>query len=145
MLTILHNQSLDFLRATSIAAAAGVACIGNDVELSLLYLDLVLISLARHSPEKFEARMNWLGYGYQRYFAHRYYGHGKAAAQPDEWTDGLAEGWIKIVLKLLAEHFGPLTEATQAGVRAAQDAPLDAVAERMLAAKTLEEAAGPLS
>jgi hypothetical protein len=37
-------------------------------------------------------------------------------------------------------RFGPLTEAVQARVRSAQDARLDAVAERMLTAKTLEEA-----
>jgi hypothetical protein len=63
-----------------IAAAAGVACPDNDVELSWLYLDLVLIALARYAPEDFEARMNSLGYEYQSYFARRYYGQGKAEA-----------------------------------------------------------------
>jgi hypothetical protein len=46
---------------------------------------------------------------------------------------------------LLAWRPGPPTEAAQAGVRGAQDAQLDAAAERMLTAKTLEEAASPLS
>jgi hypothetical protein len=143
LLTILHTQSLDFPRATCIAAAAAcVACADNDVELSWLYLDLILISLARHAPEEFEARMNSLGHGYQRYFAHRYYGHGKAEGQTDDWTDEAAEGWIKIVLMLLASS---PTEATQARVRGAQDAQLDAAAERMLTAETLEEAVSPLS
>jgi hypothetical protein len=45
-----------------------------------LYLDLVLIALARYAPEDFEARMNSLGYEYQSYFARRYYGQGKAEA-----------------------------------------------------------------
>jgi hypothetical protein len=56
------------------------------------------------------------------------------------WAKGKAEGRIEIILKLLALRFGPLTEAAQARVRGAQDAQLDAVAERMLTAKTLEEA-----
>jgi hypothetical protein len=122
LLTILHTQTLDIPRATCIAAAAGVACADNDVELSWLYLELTLISLARHAPEEFEARMNSLGHGYQLYFAHRYYGHGKVEGQTDDWTDDAAEGWIKIALMLLAWRPGPPTEATQAGVRGAQDA-----------------------
>jgi hypothetical protein len=123
-----------------IVAAAGVACAGNDVELSWLYLDLILIALARYAPEGFEAKMNSLGYKYESYFGRRYYGYGKAEGQADGW----AEGRIEISIKLLALRFGPLTEAAQARVRDAQDAQLDAVAERMLTAKTLEEAVSPL-
>ena len=108
LLTILHAQSLDIPRAARIA---GVVCADNDVELSWLYLDLILIALAPYAPEEFEARMNSLGYEYQSYFARRYYGQGKAA---------------------------------QARVRGAPDAQLDAVAERMLTAKTLEEAVNQL-
>jgi hypothetical protein len=55
-------------------------------------------------------------------------------------VEGKAEGRIDLILRLLALRFGPLTEATQTRVRGAQDAQLDAVAERMLTAKTLEEA-----
>jgi hypothetical protein len=91
-----------------------------------------LISLAQNAPEAFEATMNSLGYEYQSDFARRYYGQGKA------------EGRMEIILKLLALRFGPLTEAAQARVRGAQDAQLDAVAERMLTAKTLEEAVSQL-
>jgi hypothetical protein len=49
-----------------------------------------------------------------------------------------------MLLALLASRFGPLTEATQARVRGAQDAQLDAVAERIFTAQTLEEAASQL-
>lgn len=52
---------------------------------------------------------------------------------------------MEIVLKLLTLRFGPLAEAVQTRVRGAPDAQLDAVAERVLSAQTLEEALGPLS
>jgi hypothetical protein len=140
LLTILHTQTLDIPRAARIAAAAGVACADNDVELPWFYLDLVLIALARFDPEKFETRMNSLGYEYQSYFVRRYYGHGNEEGQAEGWAEGRAQ----MLLALLASRFGPLTEATQARVRGAQDAQLDAVAERIFTAQTLEEAASQL-
>jgi hypothetical protein len=79
--------------------------------------------------------MNSLGYEYQSDFARRYYGQGKA--------EGKAEGRVEIILKLLALRFGLLTEAIQARVHGAQDAQLDAVAERVLTAQTLEQALPP--
>jgi hypothetical protein len=142
LLTILHTQRLDIPRAARIAAAAGVACTDNDVELPWFYLDLVLIALARFDPEKFESRMNSLGYEYQSYFVRRYYG--KEEGQAEGWAEGLAEGRAQMLLALLASRFGPLTEATQVRVRGAQDAQLDAVAERIFTAQTLEEAVSQL-
>ena len=131
-----------------IASAAILASADIDVERSSLYLDLILISLAQNAPEAFEATMNSLGYEYQSDFARRYYGQGKAEGQMEGWAkgkaEGKAEGRIEIILKLLALRFGPLTEVAQARVRGAQDAQLDAVAERMLTAKTLEEAVSQL-
>jgi uncharacterized protein DUF4351 len=77
--------------------------------------------------------MNSLGFEYQSDFARRYFFEGKA------------EGRVELVLRLLTLRFGPLSEAVQARVRNAQDAQLDAVAERVLTAQLLEEALGPLS
>jgi hypothetical protein len=128
-----HGQSADTSLAKRIATAAILASADIDVERSRLYLDLIQISLSQNTPEAFETAMNSLGYEYQGDFARRYYGQGKA------------EGRIELILKLLALRFGPLTEATQTRVRGAQDAQLDAVAERMLTAKTLEEAVSQLS
>ena len=142
LLTILHTQSLDIPRALRIATAAGVACPDNDVELPWFYLDLVLIAIARFNPEKFESRMNSLGYEYQRYFVRRYYG--KEEGQAEGWAEGLAEGRAQMLLALLASRFGPLTEATQVRVRGAQDAQLDALAKRIFTAQTLEEALSQL-
>ena len=143
-----HGQSADIPLAARIASAAILASADIDVERSRLYLDLILISLAQNAPEAFEATMNSLGYEYQSDFARRYYGQGKAEGQMEGWAkgkaEGKAEGRIEIILKLLALRFGPLTEVAQARVRGAQDAQLDAVAERMLTAKTLEEAVSQL-
>ena len=98
-----------------------------------MYHDLILTSLAENAPEALETTMNALGFGYpQSDFIRRHFGQGKA------------EGRMEMVLKLLALRFGPLTEATQARLRDVQDEQLDAVAERLLTAKTLEEALGPL-
>ena len=131
-----HGQSPDSLLAERIATAAILASAAIDVERSRLYLDLIQISLSKNIPEAFETAMNSLGYEYQGDFARRYYGQGKAEGK----VEGKVEGRIELILKLLALRFGPLTEAAQARVRGAQDAQLDAVAERMLTAKTLEEA-----
>ena len=65
-----------------------------------------------------------------------YFGHGKEEGQAEGWAEGRAQ----MLLALLASRFGPLTEATQVRVRGAPDAQLDAVAERIFTAQTLEEA-----
>jgi hypothetical protein len=122
--------------AARIASTAIVASADLDAERSRLYLDLLLISLSQNAPQRIEAVMNSLGYEYQSDFARRYVAQGKA--------EGKAEGRMEIVLKLLALRFGPLTEPVQARVRSAQDAHLDAVAERVLTVQTLEEALSPL-
>jgi hypothetical protein len=128
-----HGQSTDIQLVARIAAAAIVASADIDAEHSKLYHDLILISLSENAPEALETAMNSLRFGYpQSAFIRRHFGQGKA------------EGRMEMVLKLLALRFGPLTEATQARLRDVQDEQLDAVAERLLTAQTLEEALGPL-
>jgi hypothetical protein len=136
-----HGQSADIPLAARIASAAIAAIAASadiDAERSRLYLDLILISLSQNVPEAFEATMkNSLGYEYQSDFARHYVAKGMA--------EGKAEGRVELILKQLALRFGLLTEAIQTRVRSAQDAQLDAVAERVLTAQTLEEALRPLS
>jgi len=79
---------------------------------------------------------NSLGYEYQSDFARRYVAQGEA--------QGRKEGRLEITLKQLALRFGPLPDETQTRVRSAQDAQVDAVAERLLTAQTLEEALSSL-
>ncbi len=54
--------------------------------------------------------------------------------------EGKTEGQAEIILKLLALRFGPLSEAIQARFRDASDSRLEAVAEPVLTARTLEGA-----
>ena len=58
-------------------------------------------------------------------------------------VEGRVEGKLELTLKLLTLRFGPLPDAAQTRVRSAQDAELDTIAERMLTARTLQEALGP--
>ena len=88
--------------------------------------------------------MNSLGYEYESDFARRYFGQGKAEGRMEGRTEGKAEGRVELTLKLLALRFGPLPDATQTRVRSAQDTQVDAIAERLLTAQTLQEALGPL-
>jgi hypothetical protein len=73
-------------------------------------------------------------YQYQSEFARRYFGEGKAA--------GVIEGRVEIILKLLATRYGALSAAVEARVRGAGGTELELVAERVLTARTVDEALG---
>ncbi len=128
-----HGRSADMALAARVASTAIVASAGVDAERSKLYLDLILFYLSKSAPGVLKAAMNSLGYEYQSDFARHYYGQGKA------------EGRVEMVLKLLALRFGPLSETVQACLHRAQEAQLDAVFERALTVRTLEDALGALS
>lgn len=128
-----HGKSTDIALATRIVSAAVAAIAGLDAERTRLYIDLILSSLSESVRREVLQPMNSLGFEYQSDFARHYVAQGKA------------EGRVEIVLKLLTLRFGPLAEAVQTRVRGAPDAQLDAVAERVISAQTLEEALGPLS
>ena len=88
--------------------------------------------------------MNSLGYEYHSDFARRYFYEGKAEGQTEGRSEGRREGRVEFALKLLSLRFGPLPEEIQTCVRGAQESQLDAIAERMLMAQTLEQALGSL-
>ncbi len=138
---IAHGQNTDIALATRTTSVAIVASAAIDAERSRLYLDLIMLALAGNASATIEATMNSLGYEYQSDFARRYVAQGRAEGK----VEGRIEGRLEIVLKLLAVRFGPVTEATQTRLRGAQSAQLDAVAERVLSAQTLEQALAPLS
>jgi hypothetical protein len=56
--------------------------------------------------------------------------------------EGEAKGRVELILKQLALRFGPQGESAQSHVRNSSDAQLDAIAERVLTAQTLEVALG---
>jgi hypothetical protein len=143
-----YARNADIALAARIAATAVVAGAHIDDERFRRYLDLVMISLSEGNPGVLEATMNSLGYEYQSDFARRYVAKGRTEGKTEGKAEGKAEGRmegrIEMLLKLLALRYGPLTEPNQALIRNLQDAKLDAVAERILTAQTLEEALGPL-
>jgi hypothetical protein len=140
-----HGQSADTALAARIASAAIMASAAIDAERSRLYLDLVLISLPKNILGVLEATMNSLGYEYQSDFARRYVEQGRAEGRIEGRIEGRADGRVELVLKQLAVRFGPLNEAVRTYVHNMQDTQLDALAERILTAQTLEETLGPLS
>ena len=142
---VAHGRSVDIPQAARIASAAIVASADIDAERSRLYLDLILITLLESAPEAIEATMNSLGFEYQSDFARRYVAQGRAEGKVEGKAEGKAEGRVEMILKLLFLRFGPLTEAVQDHVRCARDAQIDAVAERMLTAQTLDEVLRPLA
>jgi hypothetical protein len=139
-----HGQSRDVALAARVASAAIVASADIDAERSRLYLDLILIALSNNAPQVLETAMNSLGYEYQSDFARRYVAQGRAEGKAEGKAEGRAEGRVEIILKLLTLRFGRLSETVQAHVRSAGDAQIDVMTERMLSAKTLEDAVGQL-
>jgi hypothetical protein len=102
-----------------------------------LYYDLILHSLPEAARRALKT-MDASKYQYQSEFAQRYFGQGKAAGV----IEGRAEGRVEIILKLLATRYGAVSEAVGAHIRTAGSTELDDIAERLLSARTVEEALG---
>ena len=107
-----------------------MASVGLDADRSKLYCDLILSSLPEIARRAL-LEMDTKKYEYQSEFARRYYGQGKA------------EGMAEILLKQLTTRYGALSAAVAARLReASSTAELESIAERILTAKTLDEALG---
>jgi hypothetical protein len=124
-----------------VIALAQMVSLGLDAERSTLYCDLILHSLPEAARRALQA-MDASKYQYQSEFAQRYFGQGKAAGVIEGRTEGRAEGRVEIILKQLATRYGAVSAAVEAHVRTAGNTELDRVAERVLTARTVEEALG---
>jgi hypothetical protein len=111
--------------------------LGLDAERSTLYCDLILHFLPEAARRALLA-MDASKYQYQSEFAQRYFGQGKAAGV----VEGRTEGRVEIILKQLATRYGAVSAAVEAHIRGAGSTELDRVAERVLTARTVEEALG---
>jgi hypothetical protein len=120
-----HARDPDTTKSARIALLAQMVSLGLDAERSTLYCDLVLHSLPEAARRALQA-MDASKYEYQSEFARRYF----------------AQGRVEIVLKQLATRYGALSAAIAARVREASAADLDGIAERVLTARTLDEALG---
>lgn len=87
-------------------------------------------------------------YEYQSNFARKYYGQGKADGRMDGLAEGRAEGLaegsrmalVELVSRQLSLRFGPLDDVALSRIAAASTAELNQIAERLLAAPTLDSA-----
>jgi hypothetical protein len=125
-----HGQGADSGKALQIAVAAMTASLGLDAERSVLYYDLVYASLGEAARKSLQT-MDPAKYEFQSEFARRYLAEGEAK--------GEARGEAKVVLKLLALKFGPLSDEVTARVKSASAAELDQWTDRVLSATTLDE------
>jgi hypothetical protein len=130
---ITHGRDADIHKAAQIARAARAASSCLDEDRSVLYLDLILVSLSEAARGELEI-MKPAGYEFQSDFARHYYAQGRAA--------GEAKGRAALVLRQLATRFGPLTQAVEGRIAEASVAQLDEIGERLLTAQTLDEALG---
>jgi len=78
-------------------------------------------------------------YEYQSEFAKRYYTQGKV----DGKAEGRAEGRTALLTRQLTLRFGTLPSEVAARIAAASIEELDAIGERLLTARTLQEALDP--
>jgi hypothetical protein len=140
-----HAKDPDPAKSARIALLAQMVSLGLDAERSTLYCDLVLHSLPEAARRALQA-MDASKYEYQSEFARRYFGAGKAEGVAEGVArgvaQGVAQGRVEIVLKLLGTRYGQLTAAVAARVQGANTADLDAIAQRVLTAQTLDEALG---
>lgn len=128
-----HGDDADTQKSVQIAVAAQLASLGLDDDRSKLYVDLVLNALS-HAARRELLTMNPAKYEYQSDFAKRYVAQGR--------LEGQLEGQKAFAIKLLAQRFGSLTDAARNKVAGASMEELDAIAERLLTATSLQDALG---
>jgi hypothetical protein len=124
-----HGRDVDAAKAARIAFAAQTASSGLDDDRSRLYFDLVSSSLSEAARRELQA-MDFAKYEYQSDFAKRYVAQGRA------------EGRAEVIIRQLTLRYGELPPAVQSQIAEASLAELDAIAERLLTAPTLQEALG---
>lgn len=138
-----HGRDEDTSKAAKIAAAAQTAAHDLDDERSGLYLDLILTSLSEVARKESQS-MDPAKYEYQSDFARRYVAQGRAAGREEGRAEGReegrAEGRAALLEKQLTARFGFLPEDIKTRIATASIDELDAIGERLLSAKTLEEA-----
>jgi hypothetical protein len=134
---IAHGRDTDADKPARIGLAAQIASLGLDEDRSRLYFDLVLASLSEAARRKLKA-MDPAKYEYQSDFAKRYVAQGKAEGK----AEGAKAGRSELLLRQLTRRFGAIPPAAEVRLAAASIEELDAIGERLLSARSLEEALG---
>jgi hypothetical protein len=130
---VAHGKDADASKAAQIALAARNAVRDLDDDRSTIYLDLIDHSLSEAAQRALQA-MDPRKYEYQTEFARRHRAEGRA--------EGEAKGRAALVIRQLALRFGALTPQAETRIMEASIAELDTIGERLLTARTLDEAIG---
>lgn len=142
-----HGRDPHIEKSTRIAHAAQVASLALDDDRARLYFDLVLNSLSEAARRALQA-MNPATYEYQSDFCRGLFAQGKAAGKAEGRTEGYESGErngrVAFAARLLTVRFGPLGAEVQSRLASASLSELDALADRLLTARTLQEALGPI-
>jgi hypothetical protein len=133
-----HGRDANTERAVRIAMAAQKASAALDADRSKLYCDLILSSLSEAAQQAL-ADMDARTYDYQSDFARRYVAQGREEGR----AEGELRGRADLLVRQLTVRFGPLSADAHSRIARASIAELDAMGERLLTARTLQEALGP--
>jgi hypothetical protein len=136
-----HGKDDDVERAVRIAIAAQAASLSLDDEHATLYWDLILLALSQAAREALQT-MRPANYQYQSEFAKHYFGQGFGQGVQEGNREGNREGRAALVLRQLTARFGVLPDAVRLQIAGASISALDEIGERLLSARSLEEALG---
>nr|WP_298717613.1 DUF4351 domain-containing protein [uncultured Steroidobacter sp.] len=128
-----HGHDPDVTKAARIAALAQGVSAELDADRSRLYLDLVINSVSEAVRKVLSQTMLPFKYEYQSDFAKHYV------------AEGRAQGRTAVVVRLLTARFGSLSEEVKQQIASKSSEELDAIADRLLTAASLEEALTPKS
>jgi hypothetical protein len=126
-----HGHDENSERAAEIASLALRVAATLDGDRSKIYCDSILRSLGEAAHVALD-KMDTRKYEYQSDFARRYIAQGR--------TEGEVQGRAALVLRLLTLRFGPLGTEVQAQIHRASLFELEAIGDRLLSARTLQEA-----
>jgi hypothetical protein len=132
-----HGRDASIDTSVRIAAAAQRAIAGLDEDRSKLYYDLIMNSLNEAARRALQS-MDLTTYKYQSDFARQYHSQGVTEGE----RTGEQRGRAAVVIKQLGMRFGPLIPELQSRIATASVSELEAIAERLLTAPTLQEALG---
>jgi uncharacterized protein DUF4351 len=136
-----HGKDKNSKRASKVGWAALRALAGLDAERAEIYFDLIMHSLseaARTTLSTMDARK----YEFRSDFARQYIALGRTEGRTEGIETGRAEGRAAVILRLLKLRFGQLDSEIEARIGSASIAELDTISERLLTARTAEEALG---
>ena len=132
-----HGHDDDAAKSAHIASVAQIASLHLDADRSKLYCDLILISLSEAACRALRT-MDPAKYEYQSDFAKHYVAEGVAQGR----AEGEAKGRAALIVKQLSVRFGSLPENVRNQILRASIDELDAIGERFVNARTLQEALG---